>query len=224
MPSRNWEEWLATASSWLPAVERAYVDAATRRQSGTTLSVAGVSEEVDILARAAAAAVAARYLAIGTPRTLGLIGSGPRADGALGKACVETHALWNAAREVRCADSRGTAAAQALADACGGQVASVDRALACDIVCLIEDIPLSDANLRSGTHISLLTGTRPRAATGLVTITAYETPDQGSPWLGQLAAGLVDGRQRDEITLFVVGPASIAASALPQRSFGDVRQ
>jgi hypothetical protein len=34
------------------------------------------------------------------------------------------------------------------------------------------------------------------------------------PGLGALAAGLVDGRQLDELTVFVIGDASIAARAL----------
>jgi hypothetical protein len=35
-----------------------------------------------------------------------------------------------------------------------------------------------------------------------------------APGLGRLAAGLVDGRQLDEITVFVAGDAAIALHAL----------
>ena len=37
------------------------------------------------------------------------------------------------------------------------------------------------------------------------------------PGLGALAAGLVDGRQLDELTLFVIGDSAIALGALGSR-------
>ena len=38
--------------------------------------------------------------------------------------------------------------------------------------------------------------------------------DRESPGLAELAAGLVDGRQLDEITVFVIGDAEIALGAV----------
>ncbi|MBP9207382.1 MAG: hypothetical protein KBG28_25655 [Kofleriaceae bacterium] len=216
LPRRTWDEWMASAERWVGAIERAYVDDATGTGPGAGgLPFAmGVSEELDLLARAGLAAVASRYLAIGTPRTLGIVGAGPRRDGRLGQACVATHRLWNPTREVRCADPRGDELAALLAGACGGRVTTVAQALACDIVCLVDDVALAPSALRGGTHVNILTGSRPGPELAAIAVLAHELAGHGAPSLGQLAAGLVDGRQRDEITIFAVGPAQLAAGAL----------
>ena len=69
---------------------------------------------------------------------------------------------------------------------------------------------LRPAQLRRGTHVNVLVPdvTLDPELALLAQITHEE------PGLGAVAAGLVDGRQLDEITLFVIGSAAIALTAV----------
>lgn len=178
------------------AVERAYVAAAT----GGTVPRGGDPADLP-RARAALGAVASHYLAVGTPRTLGLIAT---PDGiAEAVLSVAAHRTWFAPRELRCADLPG------LASAAGGVLVSLGEALACDIVCVHAPIEIRATQLRRGTHVNLLGGgTIDDELRQLATI-SEEAPD-----LGALAAGLVDGRQLDELTVFIAGDAALALAAL----------
>ena len=128
------------------AVERAYVAAATGIPS------AGEFDE-DLLPRAiaAAGAVASRYLAVGTPRSLGLIvhGSESTVAAALSYAA---HATWFAPRDLRVSG----VGADSLAHSLRGKVVSIEEALACDIVCVHAPIAIAAAQLRRGTHVNVL--------------------------------------------------------------------
>ena len=64
--------------------------------------------------------------------------------------------------------------------------------------------------LLSGPNLNLL-GDRPSIDDQLtrIAIVTHENPG-----LGALAAGLIDGRQLDEITIFVLGDAAVAIGAL----------
>ena len=157
------------------AVERAYVAAAT----GAVPT--GGDPVHRRRALAAAAAVASRYLAVGTPRSFGIIGGTPE-DEAL---ALEAHRTWFAPREIR----RG------------------DHALAADIVCIYDNTPLRAVQLRRGTHVNVL---GPSAIDRDVVAVITDEP-RGLP---ALAAGLVDGRQLDELTIFIAGDAAIALAAL----------
>ena len=150
------------------AAERAYAAAA----SGTALP--------DI-APALAGAVASRYLAVGTPRSLSLIGADAGAS-------LAAHRTWFDPRDVRCTDP-------AVAAAVGGRVVSIAEALAADIACVHVAIALAAGQLRRGTHVNALAGATLDAT---LAATAHVTRD-----LAPLAAGLVDGRQLDEITIYV---------------------
>lgn len=177
------------------AVERAYVDAGTRAPT------AGVASGDPDVAAAAMGAVASRFLAVGTPRSIGLVG-----DPAAMRRSLDAHRLWFSPRDIRVV---GDAAAAAALDP-GARVTSLDEALAADIVCVHAPIAIAARSLRRGTHVNVLVAgveLDPALAT-LATIT-HEVPG-----LAALAAGLVDGRQLDEITLFVIGDAAIARAAL----------
>ncbi|CAN5922121.1 hypothetical protein BH11MYX3_BH11MYX3_09670 [soil metagenome] len=186
---------------WVLAVERAYVVAATGIPP-----VRESNPDDDRLPRAfaAAGAVASRYLAVGTPRTLGLvIHGGDSAEAAV--LSHAAHATWFTPREVRVAGL----GADSLAYSLGGLVVPLEEALACDIVCVHAPITITAAKLRRGTHVNVLaTATLDDELTKLASIT-HEVPG-----LGALAAGLVDGRQLDELTVFVIGDGSIALGAL----------
>jgi ornithine cyclodeaminase/alanine dehydrogenase-like protein (mu-crystallin family) len=152
------------------AAERAYAAAA----SGVALP--------DI-APALAGAVASRYLAVGTPRSFGIVGAGD--DPA---ASLAAHRTWFDPRDIRCTDA-------AVAAAVAGRVVTLAEALAADIVCVHVPIALAAGQLRRGTHVNALAGATLGDELEKAARIAYE--------LVSLAAGLVDGRQLDEITFYV---------------------
>jgi hypothetical protein len=176
-------------TDWVHAVERAYVAAAT---GGAARAAAPTTPR----ALGAAGAVASHFLAVGTPRSIGLVGG----DDA-GHSLV-AHRTWFDPRDLRCTSA-------SLAAAVDGRVVSLGEALTADIVCIHVPMALAAAQLRRGTHVNAL---------ALVEIddelrriaTVFDEPT-GLP---RLAAGLVDGRQLDELTIFIAGAAAIASSAL----------
>ncbi|HLL23869.1 MAG TPA: hypothetical protein VK427_17145 [Kofleriaceae bacterium] len=184
-------------ADWVLAVERAYVAAATKQpytKSGNTAQLAR--------ARAAAGAVASHYLAVGSPRTLGLIADASTIEEAA--LSVAAHRTWFSPREVRCADS------PALAAAANGVVASLGETLACDIVCVHAPIEIRASQLRRGTHVNVLASANIDDELRQLATVCEEAHD-----LGAMAAGLVDGRQLDELTVFIAGDLQIALGALP---------
>jgi hypothetical protein len=186
-------------SDWVFAVERAYVAAATRGNPKR-----GNPSELDDpknlpRARAAIGAVASRYLAVGTPRTLGLVAEPATFEEAA--LSVTAHRTWFSPREIRCAES-------VLAHGTGGVLATLDEVLACDIVCVHSPIAIRAGQLRRGTHVNVLaTATLDDDLRRLAMVTS-------EAGLGALAAGLVDGRQLDELTVFFLDDAQIALGAL----------
>jgi hypothetical protein len=191
------------STEWVLAVERAYVAAAT---GGAAPELAGGD-----FARAAAAcgAVASHYLAVGTPRTFGLVVDGAD-EVAAAALSLAAHRAWFAPRDVRCASTG--AGADALAAAVpDGRATSVAEALAADIVCVhAASVVIDAAQLRRGTHVNALApGARLAPELAKVAAISRERTD-----LPALAAGLVDGRQLDEITVFVLVDARIAMAAL----------
>jgi hypothetical protein len=177
---------------WVFAVERAYVAAATKQpvQGGGTDAAR---------ARAAVGAIASRYLAVGTPRTLGLVADAQTIEEAA--LSVTAHRTWFQPREIRCVDA-------ALATSVGGTLASLGETLACDIVCVHAPIEIRTAQLRRGTHVNVLgAATIDDELRRLATVCEERE-------LGALAAGLVDGRQLDELTVFIAGDLAVALGAL----------
>jgi ornithine cyclodeaminase/alanine dehydrogenase-like protein (mu-crystallin family) len=189
-------------ADWVLAVERAYVDAAT----GRGVPEAPIRGEAIGRARAAAGAVASRYLAVGTPRSFGLVVEGGASldDATLS---LEAHRTWFAPTDVRCAGD----GAEVLAGTLGGRAVTLAEALACDIVCVHASLVIEPGALRRGTHVNALAPAvaLPDELARLATI-VHEVPG-----LGELAAGLVDGRQLDELTIFVLGDARIPLAVLP---------
>jgi hypothetical protein len=171
------------------AVERAYVAAATGAGRHDHTGQPGPDPTV---ALAAMGAVASRYLAVGTPRTLGTI-VGSEADAAIAELSIATHAVWFQPRELR--------------RAVAGDRDAIARALACDIVCVHAPIEIRAEDLRRGTHVNVLAPAILPELPGAMLVN--EDPD-----LGRLAAGFSDGRQLDEITLFVAGDAAVARAAV----------
>src|SRR5580692_11195480 len=101
------------------------------------------AEQVHAVERAYAAAVASHYLAVGTPRSLGLVGE--LADGA--ELSLQAHVTWFAPRDVRCTSADVAARTE-------GRAVWLAEVLACDIVCIHVPLALAAAQLRRGTHVN----------------------------------------------------------------------
>ena len=179
-------------AEWVLAVERAYVAAATNRHPPR----ANTGDFAH--ARAAVGAIASRYLAVGTPRTLGLIADASTIQEAA--LSVVAHQTWFKPREIRCTDPE-------LAKGTNGVVASIGEALASDIVCVHTMMEVRASQLRRGTHVNVFAGGIDDELAALATV-CDET------LLGSLAAGLVDGRQLDELTVFAASDLAVALGAL----------
>ena len=79
-----------------------------------------------------------------------------------------------------------------------GRVVELAEALACDIVCIHVPLALAAKQLRRGTHVNVLAAITIDPELAQIAMVTHENPG-----LGALAAGLVDGRQLDEITIFI---------------------
>jgi hypothetical protein len=90
-----------------------------------------------------------------------------------------------------------------------GRAVSLAEALTADIVCIHTPMALAAAQLRRGTHVNALAPVELDAE--LRSLATIVDEPKGLPGL---AAGLVDGRQLDELTVFIAGDAAIAAAAL----------
>lgn len=175
------------------AVERAYVAAGARR----LLEPADGPGARSIGALACAGAVASHFLAVGAPRSLALVGDDPEIA-----ASLEAHRTWFAPRDVRCTSA-------AVAAAAGGRVVTLAEALAADIVCIHVALALTAPQLRRGTHVNALAEVALDAE--LAALAHRHDEARGLP---ALAAGLVDGRELDELTIFLAPAAPIAAASL----------
>ena len=190
---------------WVHAAERAYVAAATG--GAPAPATEGHGQEAgplgsmtrggaDPRARAAAGAVASHYLAVSSPRSLALVGGDDSVHS------LVAHRTWFQPPDIRC--TSGSVAA-----AVGGRVVPLAEALTADIVCIHVPMALAAAQLRRGTHINALALVELDSELRALATVADEP--QGLP---ALAAGLVDGRKLDEITVFIAGDAAIAAAAV----------
>jgi len=168
--------------SWVLDVERAYVAAATRRsplvQDGSDRFIA------------ATGAVASHFLAVGSPRSFSLICDSDD-QVALAQLSLEAHREWFKPTDLRCTS-------EAVATAVGGRVVSLAEALAVDIVCIHgSSVKIAAAQLRRGTHVNLLGDPDCIDSELLQLATVADTAA-----LCEMAAGFVDGRQLDELTVF----------------------
>ncbi|MEO6774162.1 MAG: hypothetical protein ABI467_14280 [Kofleriaceae bacterium] len=173
-------------TDWVSAIERAYVAIATHGAPPVAVQLPGESP-----ARLAAgsAAVASHFLAVSSPRSLSLIVDDDRQLEAAVLA-LEAHRAWFAPRDVRCTTA-------ALAARTGGREVTIGEALAADIVCSHGRTPIAAAHLRRGTHVNALGAASALDADLLALATIVDLAA-----LPAMAAGFVDGRQLDELTVF----------------------
>jgi hypothetical protein len=167
------------------AIERAYAAAVSAPPRRVILPDRGP-------ALACAGAVASRYLAVGTPRSFAIVGDGPGA-----RASLTAHRTWFAPTDLRCTEP-----------AVGYRLVTLAEAMAADIVCIHAPLMLAAAQLRRGTHVNALAPVT--LDDDLRVVATIVDESRGLP---ALAAGLVDGRQLDEVTVFLAGEAPIAMAA-----------
>lgn len=191
-------------TAWASHVEETYIaKTLARAPLPPRIDAALAAAELEAIAAASACAVAARFLAVGKPRSLGVISDDPRRAAVL----LAGHRVWHAPSDVRWA---GTAAGDAGVLALGGRAVSVEEALMADIVCV--DVPLLVENraVRRGSHLNLLADGAEAEDELARRAQCYGETMEGAPaktaTLGDLAAGLIDGRQLDEITLLFASP------------------
>jgi hypothetical protein len=153
---------------WVLEAERTYVALAMKQPAEWTLT-----PEQRL---AAAGAVASRYLAVGTPRSLAVIG-----DGLLS---IEAHTTWFTPKDLR--STTGLP---------GTRQVPLAEALTADIVCIHEPLAIPAGALRRGTHVNAL------APITLPDDLVAQRYDEAKD-LPALAAGLIDGRVLDELTIF----------------------
>lgn len=156
---------------------------------------------LEAIAAGSACAVAARFLAVGKPRSLGVLCDDPIRAVALWAG----HRVWHQPSDVRVF---GGAADELVAR--GGRAVTAAEALTADIVCVDVAMTLENRLVRRGSHLNLLApGVEVEAELSDRALCYAETM-LGAPaktaTLGDLAAGLRDGRQLDEITLLFAGP------------------
>jgi len=170
----------AATTDWpaaLAAVEAALVADALGRPAPA--GRAALPPDVELAARCA---VAAKFLAVSTPRTLGTVNLGARAP-----AFVAAQAAYAPARELR----TWTA---------GDPDRALAEALAADIVIAAGPVVVPRRALRGGTHLAALDRGVELEPELLAAAVVHDERR-----LAAVVAGLVDGRQLDEITVLVCG-------------------
>jgi ornithine cyclodeaminase/alanine dehydrogenase-like protein (mu-crystallin family) len=111
---------------------------------------------------------------------------------------LEAHRAYFAPREVRCTDA-------AVAAALGARATSLAEACAADIVCVCDDAArIERAWIRNGTHLNVAAGAVEEEILAVAKVVVSEGTRPGM-WgtLGEIVAGVKDGREVDEITVFL---------------------
>ena len=185
---------------WLDTVEAKLVARALRRTAPGVAAVQLTREQ----ALAGRAAVAAKFLAVGTPRTFGLAGTGD-----LAPMLLAAQRAYAAPRELRVFEAVPVEAAR-VASEVGGRVVSLSEACACDIVVVGGGISVRREWIRGGTLVTVLDASVVLDPTLLSAAQVYgdRVPDDAPDVrlvasLGAVAAGLVDGRTLDEIIVLL---------------------
>jgi hypothetical protein len=164
---------------WTTAIATVEAALVARALGRPAPSAAMLAPDVELAARCA---VAAKFLAVSTPRTLALINLGPRA-----LELTAAQAAYAPPREI-------------LTWSTGEPARALAVALAADIVIAAGPVVITRAAIRGGTHLAALD---PGVELAPDLIAAAEVYDVSR--LATVVAGLVDGRQLDEITVLVCG-------------------
>jgi ornithine cyclodeaminase/alanine dehydrogenase-like protein (mu-crystallin family) len=158
---------------------------------------------VTALRTGAVAAVAARALAVGDARTVGIVGCG--LHGAWSARCVAAAGYGPGV----CCDPRAEVAAALAADL-GWSVGDRRAALACDVVCCVtpgHEAVVEAGDLRPGLHLNMLGADGPGKAEATIGAVAscalfcdeWEQASHGGELTGAVRAGLVDRERVTEL-------------------------
>lgn len=181
-------------AAWLAIVEAGLVARALGQVPPPTGAPLAPEE-----ALAGYAAIAAKFLAVSTPRTFGLAGCGDLAPRVLA-----AQRAYAAPRELRIFEAIPVDAAR-VADEVQGRVTSLAEACACDIVVLRGKISVRREWVRNGTLVTALDEHVVFAPDLLAVAAVYGAHAPAgvrlTASLDAVAAGLVDGRVLDEITV-----------------------
>lgn len=186
-------------ATWAERVEEAYIADALGKPAPAPLAVPPTlaHEVAEAVAAAAACAVAARYLSVGKPRSLAVLSDDP----ARAEVLLLGHRVWHQPLDVRWA-GKITADTDLLARR-GGRAVTVAEALTADLVCVDLDLILEPEAVRRGSHLALIRATASPALAARAVCVAEALVAPAQVTIGELAAGLRDGRQLDEITLLL---------------------
>lgn len=193
------------ARAWLDRVEAALV----ARAMGNPTAAHGLGADE---AAAGRAAVAAKFLAVGTPRTLGLV-----AVGGLAGRIVAAQIAYAAPRELRVYEEAPGAADMVIAAIAGelaaprpsARAVALRLACACDIVVVAGPVTIEREWIRAGTLVTVLDGAVVLDPALLAAADVYASGDavpagvRLHATLAAVATGLVDGRSLDEITVLL---------------------
>jgi hypothetical protein len=191
------------ARGWLDAVEAALVARAMAADAGPAAADANADADLagdelgDDVWQLGLSAVAAKFLAVGTPRTLGLVAAGTRARDLLAAQCA-----YATPRELRVYEPDDGAAAAIAADLASptltGRAVTLAQACAADIVVVAAPLSIARAWIRAGTLVTVLDRAATVDATLLAAADVYDRRR-----IARVAAGLIDGRTLDEITILL---------------------
>jgi hypothetical protein len=182
-----------------PAAARGWLDQVEARLAASAVGRPTAPELPPLAELAGRTGVASKFLAVGTPRTMGLIGLRD-----LAPAIVAVQCAYAKPRELRVFDGNPVASAR-IAEAVGGRVASLTEACACDIVIVRGPVAIAREWVRAGTLVTALDETvviAPSLLAAAVVVAAGAGPvGVAAVSLAAIAAGLIDGRALDEIVV-----------------------
>lgn len=227
MTSISLTSLLGSATTWVPAVETGLVRLAVGRLPSTFADAeenanatnAQADALLDAAAFAALAAISSRFMAIGTPMTLGLVGV-EAASLPAAALLLAAHDVYFAVPEIRVLGdaSLATELQQLLASSTARRpvlprigAAATTAAWASDIVCCLGATALDVTLLRRGTHVIVPSAPPPLpslAQSNAWLLAAHN--DTANSELARMAAGIVDGRQLDEISVAGLAQRAIA--------------
>ncbi len=194
----------------------------------------------------AAGGVASKHLAVAAPRTLGLVGCGVQA-----RYLLAAHRALYAGLRVLAADA-SREAAERLATEAGAEVASIEAAAGCDVVCTMTPVrkPIVErAWVRAGTHVNAMGADAPgkqeldgriladarvflddlaqATESGEVNVPLHQgtyARERIEGTLGDVVVGRLPRRRGDEITVFDSTGLAVQDLALARAVYDEARR
>ena len=109
---------------------------------------------------------------------------------------LEAHRAYFAPKELRCTDAQ-------VAAALGGRHTSIAEACAADIVCVCDDVRIERAWIRAGTHLNVVAAKVDDEILAVAKVVTEAATPGTYGTLGEIVSGVKDGREVDELTVFL---------------------